>query len=778
MKHDNQRYNPNIYVGLSDEQVKLRYEEGLVNYDTDIKTISIKKIIYKNVFTMFNLLNLGIALCIFLVRSYKNLLFLGIVFCNTIISIIQEIHAKKTIDRLSVIAESKIHVLREGKEKEVSIHSIVLDDIVKYKLGNQVVADSIIMEGVVEVDESFITGEANHILKKSGDMLLSGSFIVSGECISKVEHVGLDNYTAKISNEAKYIKKTNSVIVNTLNKIIKIISFVIIPLGLVLFLRQLNEVGLTKAVVAVAAAIISMIPEGLVLLTSSVFFISALKLSRKNVLVQDLYSAESLARVDTICLDKTGTLTTGNVKLIKVVPIDDKYSLGEILSAISNSLKNDNKTMDAIYNVYNKETDYIEEKKVPFSSIRKYSGVAFKDKGTFILGAKEVLTADNELFDKYKEYRVLALMHSNYSFKDYDLPRNMELIGILVFQDEIRNSAVDTLSYLKEQDVDIKIITGDSVSSTVSILNVLGIKHKVIDMTKVKNTDNLKEIVGKYNVFCRVKPEEKKEIVMSLRANGKSVAFAGDGVNDVLALREADSSISFASGAEAARNVAQVVLMDSDFKSVPSIIKEGRRSVNNLERSGCLFLTKTTYSTLLALVFLFIPMAYPFEPIQMSLISAITIGIPSFVLALESNNKRITGNFFINVISKSIPSAITIVLDILITMLFASLFKFSPQATSTMAVMLVAFTGFILLFKLCYPFTKLRITLYTFLVLIYVICVFVLHDLFDFVFLTPFMMLTLGSLCILDIAIFSELSYFFDKKIDKYHDKIIKKYKN
>ena len=769
------RYNPNIYVGLSDEQVRLRYEEGLVNYDTEIKTISIKKIIYKNVFTMFNLLNLGIALCIFLVHSYKNLLFLGIVFCNTIISIIQEIHAKKTIDKLSVIAESKICVLREGKDNQVSIHSIVLDDIVKYKLGNQVVADSIIMNGMVEVDESFITGEANHILKKEGDMLLSGSFIVSGDCICKVEHVALDNYTAKISNEAKYIKKTNSVIVNTLNKIIKIISFVIIPLGLILFLRQLNEVGLTKAVVTSAAAIISMIPEGLVLLTSSVFFISALRLSRKNVLVQDLYSAESLARVDTICLDKTGTLTTGNVKLIKVVKVSDKYSLGEVLSALSNSLKNDNKTMDAIYNVYNKDTDYIEESKVPFSSSRKYSGVTFKNKGTFILGAKEVLGAYSELFDKYKEYRVLALMHSNYSFKDYKLPRSMELIGILVFQDEIRSSAVDTLNYLKEQDVDIKIITGDSVSSTVSILDSLGIKHKVIDMTTVKNTDNLKEIVAKYNVFCRVKPEEKKEIVMSLRANGKNVAFAGDGVNDVLALREADSSISFKSGAEAARNVAQVVLMDSDFKGVPSIIKEGRRAVNNLERSGCLFLTKTTYSTLLALVFLFISMAYPFEPIQMSLISSITIGIPSFILALESNNKRITGNFFINVISKSIPSAVTIVLDVLITMLFSSLFKFSPQATSTMAVMLVAFTGFILLFKICFPFTKLRITLYTLLVIAYTVCVFVLHSLFDFVFLTPFMMLTLGSLCILDIAIFTELSYFFDKKIDKYHDKILKK---
>lgn len=762
------RYNPNIYVGLSSEQVRLRYEEGLVNYDTDIKTISIKMIIYKNIFTMFNFLNLGIAFCIFLVHSYKNLLFLGIVFCNTIISIIQEIRAKKTIDKLSVVENNKITVLREGKEELVSIHKIVLDDIVKYKLGNQVVADSYVLDGVVEVDESFITGESNHVLKEKGDMLLSGSFIVSGSCICKVEHVGLDNYTSKISNEAKYIKKMNSVIVNTLNKIIKIISFVIIPIGIILFLRQYNEVGLTKAVVASAAAVISMIPEGLVLLTSSVFFISAIRLSKKDVLVNDLYCAESLARVDTICLDKTGTLTKGTVELIKVVSTSS-YNVEEILCGISNSLKGDNKTMDAIYKEYHKETDFVAVNKVPFSSSRKYSGVTFKDKGTFILGAKEVLCKkiDDKLFDKYKDYRVLALMHSKYDFDGYDLPKKMKLIGILVFQDEIRISAKETLDYLKKEDVDIKIITGDSVNSTVSILKRLGLDYDVIDMTTVKKTDNLKDIVSNYNVFCRVKPDEKKEIVISLRANNHSVAFVGDGVNDVLALRESDSSIAIASGSDAARNVSDVVLMKSNFKSVPLIIKEGRRAVNNLERSGSLFLTKTTYSTLLALTFLFISMGYPFEPIQMSLISAITIGIPSFILALESTNKRISGNFLINVITRSIPSAVTVVLDVLIVMLFSSLFKFNSYETSTMAVLLVAFTGFILLFKLCYPFTKLRMGLYTFLISMFVICVVFLHNLFDLVILSPFQILTMASLCILDIAIFSELSYFFDKKIRK-----------
>lgn len=771
------RYNPNIYVGLTDEQVKIRQEEKLVNYDKDIKTISIKKIIYKNVFTLFNLLNFSIALCIFFVHSYKNLLFMGIVFCNTVISVIQEVHAKKTIDKLNVIATKKILVLREGEERLISIHDLVLDDIVKYKLGNQVVADSIVLKDSVEVDESFITGEANHILKKEGDMLLSGSFIVSGSCVAKVEHVAKDNYTAKISSEAKYIKRVNSVIVNTLNKIIKIISFIIIPLGFILFVRQYFESGLSKAVVNSAAAIISMIPEGLVLLTSSVFFISAMRLAKKKVLVQDLYCTESLARVDTICLDKTGTLTKGTLELVKTISLDKRYNLSLILSSIASALNGDNKTMDAIYKCYNKKTDYIAVKKVPFSSSRKYSGVTFKDYGTFVLGAKEILcpNINNELFNKYKNYRVLVLMHSISNFNDYDLPSDMHLIGLLVFQDEIRMNAKETLDYLKQEDVDIKIITGDSTLSTSSILKRLDIEFKAIDMSKVKNTDNLKEIVNNYNAFCRVLPEQKKEIIIALKSNGKNVAFIGDGVNDVLALKESDCSITIAGGSEAARNVAQLVLMDSNFKSVPAIVKEGRRTINNIERSGCLFLTKTTYSTLLAIIFLFISMSYPFQPIQLSLTSAITIGIPSFILALEPNNKKIEGNFFINVIKRSIPSAITIVLDVLIVMMFSSLFKFTSDQTSTMAVMLVAFTGFILLFKLCYPFTKLRLILFVFLIIAFIVCVLGLHSLFDLVLLKPFMFLFMGSLCILDIAIFTELSYLCEMKIFKYKDKIIRK---
>ena len=769
------RYNPNIYVGLSEDEVRKRKEEKLINYDTDIKTSSILSIIYKNVFTLFNLLNFVIATFIFFVHSYKNLLFMGIVFCNTIISIIQEISAKRTIDKLNIVNQKKVLVVRAGKESLIPTDQLVLDDIVKYKVGNQIIADSTIKDGVVEVDESFITGEANHILKNKGDMLYSGSFIVSGNCICKVEHVGIDNYTSKISNEAKYIKQANSVIVSTLNTIIKFISFIIIPLGIILFIRQYSTSNLTQAIINTSAALISMIPEGLVLLTSTVFLVSAMRLSKKKVLVHDLYCIESLARVDTVCLDKTGTLTLGEVELIDTISFDNEYDLDSILSSLSNSLIHDNKTMDAIYEVYHKKTTFVPIKKVPFSSARKYSGVSFKDKGSFILGAKEMLcpNEDNEVFKKYRNYRVLVIMHSKSYFENYELPDGLKLIGILIFQDKLRKNAKETLNYFKTEGIDVKIITGDSLNSTNSILDRLDINMKAIDLSKVKDTDNIKDIVNKYNVFCRVLPDEKKELVLALKANGRNVAFVGDGVNDVLALKEADSSIAIASGAEAARNVAQLVLLDSNFKSIPSIVKEGRRTINNVERSGCLFLTKTTYSTLLAIIFLFISMSYPFQPIQLSLTSAITIGIPSFILALEPNNKKIEGNFFINVIKKSIPSAITIVIDVLIVILLSFLFKFSADETSTMAVMLVAFTGFILLFKLCYPFNRLRLVLYVGLIISFVVCVLGLHSLFDLVRLKPVMFLFMGSLCFLDIALFSELSYICEKKIFKYKDKII-----
>lgn len=773
------RYNPNIYIGLTKEEVKSRKKDKLVNYNTDLPTKSIGQIIYYNVFTLFNMLNLFIAFIILLVHSYKNLLFMGVVICNTLISIIQEIRSKRVIDKLSVISMQKVSVVRDGKEIEIAIDEIVLDDIIKYKNGNQVVVDSIIKEGSVEVDESFITGESNTILKQKGDMLLSGSFIVSGNCISKVEHIGEDNYTSKISKEAKYIKKTNSVIMNTLKVIIKWISFIIIPLGILLFVRQYNldEGNLVNTVINTSAAIIAMIPEGLVLLTSTVFAVSAIRLSNKKVLVQDLYCIETLARVDTLCLDKTGTITEGNLELVKVINFD-KSDTDKILSEISNILKTDNKTMQAINDKYNLKSTFKPINIVPFSSIRKYSGVGFKDEGSFIIGSPDKLIKShkaNKYLKEYKEYRVLALMHSKQLFNDYELPSKMKLVALIVLEDKIRKSADATLKYLSSEKIDLKIISGDSSLTVGSIAKRVGINPKIIDMSTVKETDNLKEIVEKYNIFTRVLPDQKKELICSLKLNGHTVAFTGDGVNDVLALKESDLSIAMSSGSDAARNVSQMVLLNSDFQSVPKILNEGRRSINNIERSSTLFLTKTIYATILTIIFLFISRQYPFQLIQLSLTSAITIGIPSFLLALENNKKRVTGNYIINVLSKSIPAALTIVIDVLSVLFVSLIYHLTDKEISTMSVLLVAFTGFLLLYRLCIPFNRNRLILFIGLLLLFLTIVIGLSSFFELVILSFPKFIFIGIIFMLDICLFNFMSEICEKKIFKKKEKIIRR---
>lgn len=773
-----ERLNPNIYIGLNNEQVNKRKKENLVNINNTVPTKSVKQIISSNFLTLFNLLNLSLAVTILLVKSYKNLLFMGVVICNTIISTIQELHSKRVVDKLSILSTSKSTVVRNGKDRKIDIDEIVLDDIIKYKLGNQVVVDSIIKEGTVEVDESFITGESNHIQKNKGDLLLSGSFIVSGNCICQVEHIGDDNYTNKISSEAKYIKKVNSVIMKTLNKIIKYVSIIIIPLGIVLFFRQYNLDGnnINDAVVNTVAAIIGMIPEGLVLLTSTVLAVSVIRLSKRNVLVQQLYCIETLARVDTICLDKTGTITEGSMEVKNVIPIVD-CDYEKILSAISNELLDDNSTMEAIGTRFNKSVNWKCIEKMPFSSQKKYSGVVFKE-GTFIIGAPDILVKDNSLnnlLEKYKDYRVLLLTYLKDSKFDESKINKLKPLALVLIQDKIRYKAKSTLDYFKKQGVDIKLISGDSIKTVSSIAKRVGIDNlNTIDLSTVDENDNIKEIAENYNLFCRVTPSQKKELILALKSNGHTVAMTGDGVNDVLALKEADCSIAMASGSDAARNVSELVILDSDFDSIPKVVEEGRRTVNNIERSATLFFTKTLYSTLLAILFLFVSMNYPFQPIQLSLTSALTIGIPSFVLALQPNKNKITGNFFINIISKSIPSALTIVCDVIFVMLLSLLLKLNPDEISTMSVILVAFTGFILLFKLCYPFNKLRIAMYVLLIITFIVMVIGLNSLFELVLLDIPSFIFLGILGFMNVCLFNLLTVLCDKKIFKYKDKIDK----
>ena len=759
------RYNPKPDEGLNQNQVDFRLKNNQYNYNSNVKTKTIGQIIFYNVFTLFNILNLCLGLLVFLVGEYKNLLFLGVVLCNTLISIIQEIRSKRAVDKLSIISSVTANVIRDGKSKVINVDEVVLDDIIVYKRGNQVIADSVIKEGIVEVNESLLSGEENSITKKQGDMLYSGSFIVSGKCVSRVDKVAMDNYASKITNEAKYVKKVNSEIMKTLKKIIKIISIIIVPLGIGLFIKQYNLANntLTDAVVNTVAAIIGMIPEGLVLLTSTVLAVSVVRLSKRRVLVQRLYCIETLARVDTICLDKTGTLTEGIMEVEDVVSLNDKYDYKTILSAMSTELSDDNPTMDAISRKFNKRTNFTCLEIENFSSEKKYSSVTFKE-GKYILGAPDILDSSNkmkELIEKYSDYRLVLLKNQK------------ENIALILLKDKIRYKANATLNYLKKEGVDIKIISGDSENVIIRIAKRLGISNiKSIDMSQNKTNMNQK-LVEDYNIFARVSPEQKRTLIKALKENGHTVAMTGDGVNDVLALKEADCSIAMASGSDAARNVSEIVLLDSDFDAIPKIIEEGRRTINNIERSSSLFLTKTIYATLLAIIFLFVPMNYPFEPIQLSLVSSITIGIPSFILALEPNHERVKGNFFINVLKKSLPGGLTIVINVISVMVIAKIFNINPDEISTMALILVAITGFILLFKICYKFNLIRKIMFISLIIIFFSSIIGFRNVFELVLLKPIFIVYILLVFILDIGLFNFLYDLCEKNIFKYEDKLI-----
>ena len=742
MKEKIERFNPDINKGLTYEQVKKRKEDNLVNYDTSVPTKSIKRILFENFFTLFNFLNLFLALAIFLVGSYKNMLFMIIVIINTAISTIQEIHSKRVIDKLSIIAESKAKVIRDGKKEEIHINDIVLDDILELNTGNQISTDSIILDGKVQVNESCITGEPDSILKKVGDTLLSGSYIVSGKCIAKVEHIGEENYTAKISSGAKYVKKINSEIMISLRKIIRVLAFAIIPIGITLFYTQLHiqALSLQDAVVKTVAAVIGMIPEGLVLLTSTVLAVSVIRLSKSKVLVQELYCIETLARVDTLCLDKTGTLTEGIMEVKDFIPLSkSKDEMFNILSNIAISSDDENSTIEAIRAYFNNTSKaFTVNQKIDFSSDTKWSGINFKEEGSYVIGAPEfVLKNDFKLYkdkiDKYsKDYRVLILAHSSDTFKNNKLPDNLNVIGIVLISDKIRKEASNTLKYFKEQGVDIKIISGDNPLTVSKIAKQVGIDEydNYIDMSTLKSDDEIKNIVTKYTIFGRVTPTQKEELIKSLKSNGKTVAMTGDGVNDILALKTADCSIAMANGSDATKNVSQLILLDSNFASMPKVVYEGRRTINNIERSASLFLVKTIYSTILALMFLFMQETYPFIPIQLTLISTVTIGIPSFILALEPNKERVKGNFLKNVISKSLPAGITVAISIFIISILNQNGYIPDEQYSSLSVIATGICGIILLFTLSKTRngenTKLPISIFRFSLAIILTIIFII----------------------------------------------------
>ena len=743
-----ERFKPDISVGLTKKQVDSRFRDNLYNVDTTVSTKPTKDIIKDNVFTIFNIVNFFLACMVLTTGSYKNLLFMGGIICNTIISIFQELRSKKVLDKLQVINESKVCTIRDGKEEKLSINSVVLDDVIKLELGNQIVVDSIILDGEVEVNESFITGEADTVYKKKGDMLLSGSFIVSGNCYARVEHIGMDNYTAKISASTKKIKNNSSEIMRSLNRIITTVSFLIIPLGILLYYKQLSLPGNTtnEAILNTVAALIGMIPEGLVLLTSTVLAVGVIRLANRKVLVQDLYCIEALARVDTICLDKTGTITEGIMEVVDVIDLDKDYDSSEILANINYQLNENNPTGTALNNKFGKKDNYKLIKKIPFSSAKKYSGCEF-DKGKFLIGAPEFILGDKikkykKELDKYiNQYRVIALVKDD------------KIISLLLLQDIVRKEAKATLDFFKSQGVKVKIISGDNPTTVYNIALKAGLdkNSKMIDARELTTDEEIFENIEKYDVFGRVSPEQKRKFILALQRHGHSVAMTGDGVNDVLALKEADCSVAMASGTDAAKNVSQLVLLDSNFASMPHIVDEGRRSVNNIQRSASLFLVKTIYASVLAILFLFIDSPYPYIPIQLTLTSVLTVGIPSVILGLEPNHNIIKGKFLHNVLVKAVPFSISIIVGVLLVNLFGNIFDLARIQVSTLTAVVTTFNCFLLLYKVCIPFNLLHKLLFSLMLISYLTLFVVLNDLFGFSGFTGTMILTFaicGFVCL------------------------------
>ena len=754
-----------LNYGLTSEEVKERIQNGFVNNDSFVKTKSIKKIIFDNSFNIFNIVNTILGLMIIisgiiynipLINILKNVTFLVVMIINTLISIYQEISSKLIVDKLSIISKSPVLCIRDNKESFIGVSDIVIDDCLKFRIGSQVVVDSVVISGDAEVNESFITGESKTVFKRKGDKILSGSFIVSGELIVKVVAVGCDNYTSKITASSKKKNKINSELMDSLNFIIKNVSKFIIPIGIIMFIKQYSLLSsdFNNALIRTVASLVMMIPEGLVLLTSSVLAVSVIRLGKVNVLVQELYCIETLARVDTLCLDKTGTLTEGIMEVYNVIKYDN-IDVSKILASFSKNLVHNN-TLDAIEKKFGNKGINV-SKKEEFSSSKKYSMINY-DKIDYYLGAPEILFPSIDV-SSYSDYRVLAL---GYKMEN---DSKLKLGALILLQDKIRENAKKTLQYFKDQGVDVKIISGDSVQTLVKIGKRLGIDtNNYVDMRDKAIID---ENIVKNTIFGRVSPFQKREIVEKLKSIGHIVAMTGDGVNDVLALKEADCSIAIAGGSDAAKAVSRLVLLDSNFDSIPNIVYEGRRTINNITRSASLFLSKTGYAMLFAILYLLVNESYPFEPIQISLIGALTIGIPSFVLALEDNNEIVKGTFLKNVLFKSVPVSFTSACSIILMEIVSNFLNFTQIQKNTIDVVLVAFVGFVLIYKICVPFTKMRRCLFYFCIIIFIICILFFRKFFSLTYFNYKMIIVLLIFMFFSLFLLKLFYYLFEIFIKK-----------
>ena len=748
------RFRTDLKRGLTDEQVQTRIEEGLVNDTGNGSTKTILQIILSNVLTVFNMITFAVAAWLISVGAVKDLFFMVIVSANIIIGIIQEIRAKKTIDKLSLLSAPTAVVIRNGRQLEIPVNEIVLDDLLVLSAGKQVCADCILKEGGVEVNESLLTGESDALVKKVGSSLFSGSFVVSGNCKAKVEKIGADSYVEKLAKQAKVYKKPKSKILDSLKKIIRTVIVLLVPIAICLFLihqEHFREEVLNGSsyeiykltVKRTAALIIAMIPSGLFLTTSVALAVSVVKLARNNTLVQELYCIEMLARVDVLCLDKTGTITDGTMTVKGIEEINNQSGLTvkQIIALMLGSLNDGNMTSVALEKEFGKAKRANPQFVVPFSSARKFSAVTLDKYGTFFLGAPEfILKKEYDLVkpsvDKYarRGYRVLLIGHNKGALTSQDDVTKLkpEPLALILIEDTIRPDAIETIEYFKNSGVDVKVISGDNPLTVSMVAKRAGIEksEKYISLDRVSD-DKLYEIADQYTVFGRVTPNQKKILVEALKSKGKTVAMTGDGVNDILALKEADCSIAMASGSEAARNVSHLVLLDSNFSSMPKVVQEGRRVINNIQRVATLFLTKTIFSFLLAMTIIFssyvlkVNMAFPIELNQLMIIDFLAVGIPAFFLALESNNNMIKGNFLWNVLKKALPGALVVVIDCITIFCFRNSLSISTEAISTMSIIVAAFTCLMVLYRTCTPFNLFRRVLFGSMFMAYLCCIFI-----------------------------------------------------
>lgn len=774
-------------VGLSEAEVKARRDAGWVNTPIDPPGKTVGQIIKTNVFTYFNLLFFFLALCVLLAGgSWQNGLFMWVIVANTAIGIIQELKSKKTLDRLALITAPKGTAVRGGALRELPTADMVRDDIVVFSAGSQIFADALVVFGECSANEALITGEADEIRKTVGSELLSGSFVVSGECRARLTAVGADSYVSKLTIAAKkQAPPKQSEMMLSLTRLVQVIGIMIIPLGVLMAFKEISWLGrgVTDGVVATVASLIGMIPEGLYLLTSMALASAVVRLAQKRTLVHDMGCIETLARVDVLCVDKTGTVTENKMTVDGITPLCPDRFIEDDIKLIMNdyvsSMKADNDTMAALRRYFDGEPQQTAVKTLPFSSSKKYGGVSFHEDETYLLGAPDVLLGSRyadyaEIIDGYAEkgYRTLLLCLYGGSLDDDRPDAELLPLAVIRLSNRIRPEAPDTFKYFKKQGVGIKVISGDNALAVSEVSRRAGVEgaENFIDARSLDTDEKIAEAVEKYTVFGRVTPEQKRKFVRALKAGGHTVAMTGDGVNDVLALKEADCSVAMASGSDAASQISHIVLLDSDFSAMPHVVAEGRRVINNIERSATLFIVKNIFAFTLAVISLIFTLPYPVTAAQMSLVNSLTIGIPGFVLAMEPNNRRITGRFLPNVVYRAFPGGITNVIMCMGVILFCTAFHVDYDMMSTICTLLLAAVGLFIVYRCCLPFNFLRRSLVVLLTVSVVFSALFLKNLFTLSALDGPSLMIFAVFALLVWPVLKVLTLFEDKVREKYRE--------